>query len=488
MAHEKRRAESTLNVAVGVLDEIMSNVSERGVPRTLRLDLEEGETQISDVAITDADAQLLNSLLQFYDRFAAENAADLGEQTARALSRIGDIEIRLGHLDEAADAFSKAISRYEGLRRANPQNEELLLAHASALNQFGVVKAASGDVPTAIESHRAARELLEAATESASRQARFAEAETLMLLGTVGWRAGAREMLAGIAGGGMSPTMGPPRLPPGGAGDRPPPPGPPFDRRPPDGLPRNAARRGPPPQGSPLVPILADLNAASRILHALNSEDPQNPDYRLALARCELYRREFTQLGPQFVNGQGDPSSAQEAETILRSLVDDHRNSPRYLFELAEALAARARFQNELAESDRSGHLLEAAELAQQLTRAYPRVSAYQALEARVQHDLAVLLRKQGDFSQACVHFAAARAIQERLARENPSSSFYQVAWAQMLMEWSDWQRSAGDEAGARASLEQALKVAESSAPSWGRDWIFGMFLERLRGRVREAP
>ncbi|MBX3440869.1 MAG: serine/threonine protein kinase [Planctomyces sp.] len=492
MEIQKRRAEGNLTVAIGVLDEIMTNVSERGIPRTLRLNLEEGGAEYSDVTLSSADSDLLTSLLQFYDRFAAENETSLDVETARAHSRIGDIEMRLGHLDRAAEAFEKSISLYERLRTRTPGNEDLLLAHATALNQLGIVRAGSGDIPDAIDSHRMARTLLEGADDP-SRRIRFELAQTLSLLGTVGWRAGIREIFAGLIANASTQAFlsGPP--PRGPDRFRPQPSRPPeWDQRPPGPGPRPGRPPGPPPGGppgptmNPLLPILADLNESARILRQLTAEDAGNPDYRLALARVDLDRREFVQLGPAFIPNQTEPASAAAAEEILRGLVEEFPDSPKYRFELAETLAARSRFQNELSPEQREASLHESAELARTLTAAYPRIWGYVALEARSQKDLAVLLKGQGALPEACARFDQARAIQQRLASENPTSSFYQVAYAQMLSEWSDWQWELGDDAGAAASLQEALAVAEKSADLWGGDFLFRSFLESLRNRVRQ--
>jgi tetratricopeptide (TPR) repeat protein len=506
---EGQRAKANLDVAIDVLDQIMANVSDRGVPRTLRLDVDGEESEISDVTLTSADAELLNSLLQFYDKFAAANGADLQVATAKALSRIGDIESRLGHLDRAAAAFEKSLEKYEQLRTESPDDPKLRLAEAATLNDLGTVQAGSGSVGKAIDSHKFARDLLETDDiDSRPVEERFELARSYMLLGSVGTRAGAREMIAEFiqSGDDFAFPGPPPRHPNSLRHGRhehggPPPMGRGDDHRPNDGPgPRIFIKhhedhphhrddhRGPGPgfegpdhmPGRP--PMVADLNRGSRILESLLKNDPQNPEYRLTLARCLLYEREFAQLGPWVTTTT--PADGDRAETILRGLVTEEPDSPRYLFELAQALDDRGRFFAELEGPEQEKHLNEAADLAHRLTTAYPRIAGYQSLEARTQHDLAQTLRRHDKNASANSSFDTARQIQKRLAEENPTSTFYQVAWAQMLSEWADWQKRDGDQDGARASVCEAVTVAERSAPAWGQDPMFHKFLEHLRKRA----
>jgi tetratricopeptide (TPR) repeat protein len=224
------------------------------------------------------------------------------------------------------------------------------------------------------------------------------------------------------------------------------------------------------------------------LLKALLVEDAQNPDYRLALARCDLDRWEFLQSAAFLIPRQSNPASAEESEAMLRSLAQEFPSSPRYRFELADALGRRARGFFELSGEERKSRLLEAVGIAKTLTAAYPRVSGYQNLEARSYHDLAVLLKSLGETEEAERLFENAREIQSRLAEENPTSSFYQVAWAQMLLESSNWQREKGDQKAAELSLNEALAVAERSAPSWGKDPFFRGFLAQLRRRAHAEP
>lgn len=490
---ERHRAQGNLNVAISVIDEVMENVSARGVPRTLRLAVEGAETQVSDSALTAADGELLRSLLQFYDRFAADNGADLTAESAKALARIGDIESRLGRLDRSAEAFREASMRYEQLRQEFPDDSALTVAAASVSNQLGIVLAASGDVPGAVDAHKSSERMLESLPSGRMNdQDRFELAQTLILLGTVGARAGAREMFGAFLTGG----------PPGPGGPRHPPGRPPGEPR------RPGERHGPPPNFGPpqmpkpdgpkqirfpamgpgpmreLPPMLMDLRAALTILKELTARSPENADFRLALAQAEIYAIEFEQFQP---DSEAQGKVGEEAEGILRALVAENPDSPKYLYELAEALCLRSRLWNQVLSDERQRRLREAVTIASRLTDAWPQISAYQALAARAHLDLALSLRGPANQQEASELFAIARAIQKRLADENPTSAFYQVAWARMLMEWANWQRDSGDRNGAAESLREALEIADRSAPAWGEDRFFHGFLDHLRRRVEDG-
>ncbi len=88
----QQRAEKNLNVALQAFDSIFDNVSQRGVPQSLSLDLQAAATEESsstensetatsttaaqpkdaafEATLSSADAELLNSLLKFYAQFA----------------------------------------------------------------------------------------------------------------------------------------------------------------------------------------------------------------------------------------------------------------------------------------------------------------------------------------------------------------------------------------------------------------------------------
>jgi tetratricopeptide (TPR) repeat protein len=74
-------------------------------------------------------AALLQSILKFYDRFAAENATNskLRWDAARANYRIGDIQQRLGEIEKAQAAYDLSLSVAEKLNAEFPSNPDYTL-------------------------------------------------------------------------------------------------------------------------------------------------------------------------------------------------------------------------------------------------------------------------------------------------------------------------------------------------------------------------
>ncbi len=87
-------------------------MSRRGLPESLELDLEQEERELPPRLFTADDAELLQSLLIFYEEFARHNHGDESVQweTAKAHHRIGDIRQHLGQLDLAIDAYDRAVA------------------------------------------------------------------------------------------------------------------------------------------------------------------------------------------------------------------------------------------------------------------------------------------------------------------------------------------------------------------------------------------
>ncbi|HWL09645.1 MAG TPA: serine/threonine-protein kinase [Planctomicrobium sp.] len=492
---QKKRTQENLAIAVQALNEITENVSARGIPRTLRIETEAGEARMNDVAVSDADARLLATLLKFYEKFAENNGANLDVEAARTEMQIGEIEVRLGHLDKASDSFSKAIARYSESYREHPRDETLLLAQVSALNSFGITRARSGDVKGAVQAHWRAKGLLESCPNPSS-DVRFALAKTLTQLSTVGPTAGAREIFAVLEPANGRPPWPPPSAPPLPAeedwGDRPP----------------------------PLHLMLEYLDQSSRLLRDLVQESPKNPEYRLALAKCELDRREFVRFiqavsKPDFILGQVQgilhsrvwellplgilklplglstnppaPDLAIEPEAILRELAAEFPESPSFQFELAEALITRSRIPGELDAETKNEHLREAVRIAETLVSAAPRNPAYRALLAQAKHQFALVAKLQGETDEAAQQLNEALEILKQLTEESVSSSIYHVARAQLLLELAAWQRQQGNLEAARQSVNAALDVAERTAPAWGNNHVFQEFLKEIRRKAQEG-
>ena len=90
--------------------------------------------------LSAADVTLLETLLGFFDRLAAENSRNLGLTAAESRRRVGDIQRQLGRLEDAARSYQQALEVCRGAE----------LSGDTALVESGDTALESGD--TALES------------------------------------------------------------------------------------------------------------------------------------------------------------------------------------------------------------------------------------------------------------------------------------------------------------------------------------------------
>ena len=183
---EYERADANLTVALAALDEISDKLASRPLPQSVRLGTDEASSLQAIGGLSDADAEIVQSLLQFYDQFAAKNAAGsvVDFATARVHRRIGDIRARLGQYEQAVSAFRQALDTVAELRVAQPADMALLRFEVQTHNALGTALLKSGDFQQAIETHRQAQQLLAADTPSRANQRdlRYEQALTLEAL------------------------------------------------------------------------------------------------------------------------------------------------------------------------------------------------------------------------------------------------------------------------------------------------------------------
>lgn len=204
-AAEKSRtqAEANLNVATTAFDAIFDNVAKRGVPQALALNMNqlagEGDESASHVPLdathfesrlTTADAELLTSLLSFYREFAKQNTNDskLQSRIARAYRRSGQIQQRLGEIDDAIASYDVALTILAEQVQNNPQQKVTLLAIAQILNDRGVALFTNTEFfPAVVEHHQFAAGILKSQPElvATNPDFRFEIARSLDLAGSL---------------------------------------------------------------------------------------------------------------------------------------------------------------------------------------------------------------------------------------------------------------------------------------------------------------
>jgi eukaryotic-like serine/threonine-protein kinase len=302
---------------------------------------------------------LLQEILQFYDRFAAKNAdsTSLRLETARAWRRVGAIQVRLGDLAAAEQAYQQALER---LAAIGTDTGREVAAVELALGQIDHQR---GRIASAEQRYRKALGLLAASPEAATAAGRYECAVLHFEL--------ARSLV---------PRGGPGGMRGGRPGER--------LRE------RVAAGREP-------------LQLTLRLVEGLLAEDPTAAEPLALKARCLLFA-----AGPQYRRDEagGSPFEGDRQQwqgtaiEILRRLVGSHSEVASHRIELCEAL-----LQTQVRDAPGSRRpggdpgprrsvadpvvLREAVALADGLLQEQPKFHEYLHLRARAGFELARALR-----------------------------------------------------------------------------------------------
>ena len=176
---ERRRAEAAAQLAVGALDDIFQRFapdapSDGGALTTVTGAGDEIQVGAAPV-LSKETAALLEHLLAYYDRLAAEEGGDSGlrDKVALANSRIGGIHQRLGNAAAAKAAYERAQALYQQLRAAAapPEAAAWTLEIARLHNQLGRLQHAAGDAERT--DHRRALAVLQAMEGTSALEPQF---------------------------------------------------------------------------------------------------------------------------------------------------------------------------------------------------------------------------------------------------------------------------------------------------------------------------
>ncbi|MBX3436895.1 MAG: serine/threonine protein kinase [Planctomycetaceae bacterium] len=181
-ARLRREADTTTETALSALDRVYMAF----VPNWSTI----GEAAESGSLTASSEvAQLLEELVQFYDKLAAQSNDETDgrspPEAVRALRRVGQIYVRLGNFEKAKETYGRAVQRLGGLRAAN--DLDVALERARVFNDLGIVYWANREIEESYESHKVAEDLLNrrdaAGSLPASDDWQFELARTWYLLG-----------------------------------------------------------------------------------------------------------------------------------------------------------------------------------------------------------------------------------------------------------------------------------------------------------------
>lgn len=446
---QRGRAEQNLQVALAAFETIIANLADRGVvPET---DFFGDLTDTTPPNISPADAQLLQSLLPFFDRLADNNSEDLLAESALAARRAGEIYQRLGQLRSADRAYSESLRRYLTLSQRHPQNIDFTLLIAELQNELAVIAGLRGELGRAHRFHQqTVQRLSDSPAALATAAGRFQYARSHRLFASIRGRSGID----------------------------------PFGSRP-----RQAGSPGRRSGGS-LIRLrvseeLAAIQVAVKELESLVAEVPDELRYRVELARAYRDGARSALLSKQ---RQVVESAIEKSIQLFEQLLSEHPDSAAIRYELAATLASPESMVREPIKA-----ALRAAELTAQLLASSPDQPRYLALRADSLTGLARFQARSGRWDPATDNLDQAVAIYDSLATKSPELTRYGVRRAQALEAQADLRHQQGkpDEAveimnRASAQLQSAYASPEPSQAVRMQLLRMNQKLQRWSGHSRE--
>jgi tetratricopeptide (TPR) repeat protein/tRNA A-37 threonylcarbamoyl transferase component Bud32 len=192
----KERAEANVKLSLLAFEEIFNTMAARDVTATLRQG-GTGTGPSDEHSPDEGDLALLQSVLRFYDQFAARNATNphLQKEAAKAHRRVGDIRQRLGQADQADAAYRRALAIYEKLGAEFPSDPAYQFELAQTLTRMASRSTKTADLTEAERRARRAARLLEELTGRYPEDADYAAALGRVhgALGRVHWRRGQKQ-------------------------------------------------------------------------------------------------------------------------------------------------------------------------------------------------------------------------------------------------------------------------------------------------------
>lgn len=393
---ERQRAESNLVLALESMDQILGRFTSSWMARPSEpsLDSDEAPPAVElQMLVSDHSASLMEDAIRFYDRFAADNAPSprLQWDTARVHRRAGDIYQRLGQFSKAQHAYVRCLEILTQQPDRNKPSHVLLMA--STLNQLGQTKHASSDFPDAQAAFLQARNLLQSNPYSEDAECRAELARTYSNLGQSHWMM----------------------------------------------MHHDDAKQS--------------HRKAVSIMEKLVDQLPDNPSYRLALARA--YRAYYPFAWDRRNDEREEVRAAGIA--ILDELVVNYPNVPDYQCELSEILIATNHRSRRPKDFDKLiGRLQRGIAIAHDLTRSYPAIPRYQVALALGLKTMANALDRSNP-DEALAQLDEAIEIYRTLTRNFPDVPAYHLLCAMALRQHAESCSDLELYADAKSSAEEGV-------------------------------
>lgn len=437
---QRSRAEKNLQVALSAFNEIMTNITDRGIEADGEL---LGEvTDTTAAGVTPEDAKLLQTLLGFFDKLATNNSEDLLAESAIAAQHAGDIYLSLGKLQQADRAYSDAIQRYSRLSKQAPENLDFTIAQAEAMNQLAVITSLRGELMRATSMFEPTKQLLQQSKSAlSSPEGQFQFARANRLFASIGTRSGLDTM----------------------SEDR-------------SRAPRLRGRSLPKVMKYRVTQEFEAIEKAIEVLETLISESPDEVRYQAELAR--VYRAK-AKVASRAKRPEAVETAVRESIDQFEGLLKQDPNSEALQYELATTLLS-----SEAVGFNQKFRATRANELSDQLLANSPTLPRYKALKAQSLENLAALKSQTNQLDEAANDLFDAVKIYTSLLSVSPELSLYETRRSQALESIADIKILQGNTQEAIIFLERAIRKLQ---PRMRRDdvsTVARMQLQRMRKKL----
>lgn len=414
------RAEANLALSLEAFEEVFNRIAPRPSPADLVTDEEAQLEAVATTAVTRREAMLLQSLMQFYERFTQENDDNiqLRRQAALAYRRVGDIHARLGQFEQAEQAYTRCLDLFAKLEQ--PGTEEKI-SLATVHNDLGVMLTMSGRFELAQTHHQQAQRILCQETDQTVRN----EKADVELVRTYHFLGNAMNQSCEKAD---QETV--------------------------------AQRR---------AAAVEHHRKALSFVKQLGQRNPLNPDYQLLMAQS--YRDLASVI--RYQSGDQEIVQAnQQAIEILEQLTSVYPTVPNYQYELMKTYISSscslARVQGEQVVED---SYRQALRVGQRLVKQLPAVPEYARRCASVHLRLANWLKQRGRHDEAVGNLEQAIALMQTqvdLYPEVPQNEYF-LAYTQDCLAEFLFDRQQYDES--RALVERIVVSIEPISDRMEGDW-----------------
>lgn len=462
---ERQRAELNMAMALEAFDTITSNIAARGHAFGDLSAFDEpiaplDAAALSDASLSNADVDLLQAIEGFFLRFAQENEADLGLEHATARRRVGEIQHKLGRLDEAVASLEQALKDLTQLESRtessnDPIDSNVLIADMATRQELIEVYQKRGQAPKALALFAGTRRWLdENASFRDSEEGQYAFAKLLGSMASTGSRFSSDRR--------RRPANGPTPFP--------------LANRPNPGI----AETLPPIQMARFQREMELCNQALELLQGLRASHPDVAMYRLTMSRTY---RERARVHRQLLDIDAADRDLDMAIELLEQLMNEPSHSLLLKFELAETLGTP------IAERDIDAHRAETAlKLCDEVLAKDPQSPEALALRASLLTRLAWTMPmpmgpSRGEWALKALNQAI--DIQRQLVDRYPNVPVYAMALLQTYVQRAETLAFLRRFDKALESLDEAESMSQQLATARIAPALIKSTVERLQERRR---